>query len=253
MRIALAVPKALPDWRANVETMCAMTAQATARGAIAIFFSEAAVTGFINTGDPTYDITLGQSLSGPAITTLSKVAWSSAIWMGVGLIERDAELLYDTHVMLSPQGEVDAAYRRIDTHWHHWHSRPCSNMIYAHGETVTYTRLPIGSTSVLLCGDLFNDVGLDQVKRLCSDWLIVPMARGFDSEVFTKEQWNAQDRYHYIERAREAQANLLLINQLSDWNPQCAYFGGAMAVTKEGVILSELPLEQEGVVYVDVE
>jgi N-carbamoylputrescine amidase len=253
MRVALAIPNVLPDWRANVEKMCVMATQAAANNATAIFFSEAAVTGFVNTGDPTFDITLGKSLSGHAITALSHIARSCALWIGVGFFEHKEELLYDSYALLSPQGNVGAVYRRIDTHWHHWHSRPCSHMIYAHGETVTCTSLPIGRASVLLCGDLFNDDGLNQIKRLQPDWLVVPMARGFDSEVFTKEQWHAQDRYHYIERAKEAGANLLLINQLASWNPSCSYFGGAMAVTRAGVILNEFPLELEGMLYVDVE
>jgi predicted amidohydrolase len=59
MRVALAIPDVLPDWRANVEKMCVMATHAAASNAMAIFFSEAAVTGFVNTGTPAFDITPG--------------------------------------------------------------------------------------------------------------------------------------------------------------------------------------------------
>jgi predicted amidohydrolase len=126
-------------------------------------------------------------------------------------------------------------------------------LIYAEGETITSSSLPIGQTTFLLCGDLFNDTALDQVKQLRPNWLVVPMARGFDTEVFTKEQWYNQDRYYYIERSKAAHAHLLLVNQLAYWDPQATYFGGAMAVTSQGVIIKEHPLEQEGMVYIDIE
>jgi predicted amidohydrolase len=140
----------------------------------------------------------------------------------------------------------------LDNHWHHWHSRPCNDMIYAEGERISASSLPIGMTTYLLCGDLFNDAGLDQVKQLQPAWLVVPMARGYDSEVFTAKQWYEQDRYYYIERSQAAGVDLLLVNQLTNWDTNFTYFGGAMAVTKEGVVLNEYPLEQEGILYIDI-
>jgi N-carbamoylputrescine amidase len=253
MRIALAVPLLTPDSAVNIQTIGAMAAQAANDGACLILFSEAAITGFINTGDPAYDMTLGQSVPGPATILLSRVAQESAIWIGVGLFERDDEHLYDSYLMISPQGTIATNYRRIDPHWHHWHSRLHEPMIYAQGTHITSVALPIGMTTFLLCGDLFNDTGLGQVTQLQPHWLVVPMARGFDSEVFTPQQWYAQDRYYYIERAKAANVNVLLVNQFAHDDPACTYFGGAMAVTHDGVILKDYPLEHEGVLYIDLE
>lgn len=126
-------------------------------------------------------------------------------------------------------------------------------MIYAEGGRVTTVSLPIGRTSFLLCGDLFNDAGLNQVKQEQPNWLVVPMARGFDSELFTAEQWYKQDRFYYIERSQSAGSHLLLVNQLATYSEDYTYFGGAMAVTKDGRILTDYPLEQEGILYLDID
>jgi len=253
MRIALAIPTLTPRIDVNIQTICAMAAQAARDGAALILFSEAAITGFINIGDPGYDMTLGQPIPGPATTLLSQAVHASQIWLGVGLFERNDAQLYDTYIVIAPSGAIETTYRRIDKHWHHWHSRPAPTRTYAEGTTITSSLLPIGRTTFLLCGDLFNDTGLDQVKQLQPEWWVVPVARGFDSDVFTKEQWYTRDRYFYIQRAQEANVQLLLVNQFAYWDPAYTYFGGAMAVTKDGVILNEYPLEQEGMLYIDIE
>ena len=93
---------------------------------------------------------------------------------------------------------------------------------------------------------------LEQVEQLRPELLIVPMARGFDSEVYTKEQWYTSDSHHYVERARQANVNMLLVNQLSSYDPKFSYFGGAMVVTKDGTIRGDYPLEQEGLLILDI-
>ncbi|WP_084542254.1 carbon-nitrogen hydrolase family protein [Calidithermus chliarophilus] len=252
MRVALAIPGVTPHVDKNIQKIYDFSVQAAQSGATAIFFSEAAITGFINTGDPLYDRTLGYTVPGQITAQIGQVARSFSLWVGIGVFEQDSGKLYDTYVVLSPQGTIETKYRRIDNHWHHWHSRPCNDMIYAEGEQISASRLPIGTTTYLLCGDLFNDAALEQVKQLHPDWLVVPMARGYDSEVSTAEQWYAQERYYYVERSRAAGVNLLLVNQLANWDTNFTYFGGAMAVTKEGIILNEYPLEQEGILYIDI-
>jgi predicted amidohydrolase len=36
------------------------------------------------------------------------------MWIGVGMFERDDERLYDSYLMISPQGTIATRYRRID-------------------------------------------------------------------------------------------------------------------------------------------
>ena len=66
MRVALAVPRVLADWRANLPTMQQMITTAAHAGAQLVVFSEAAVTGFVNTGDPVADLALGQTIPWPS-------------------------------------------------------------------------------------------------------------------------------------------------------------------------------------------
>jgi predicted amidohydrolase len=79
------------------------------------------------------------------------------------------------------------------------------------------------------------------------------MARGFDSDVHSEAEWLAAERYQYAERARLAQINLLLINQLLIDHPSLAYFGGAMVIRNDGSIQHEYPLQREGLLIVEIE
>ena len=65
-------------------------------------------------------------------------------------------------------------------------------------------------------------------------------------------QWQAQDRYYYVQEAQKAKVNMLLVNQLADIEPKFHYFGGALMISKDGAILAEHPLGQEGLLVADI-
>ena len=174
------------------------------------------------------------------------------IWIGTGLFERAGDTLYDAAVLIAPTGRVALRYRRIDSHWHHWHSRPCSLPIYAQGQRFPTAPTPLGRCGFLLCGDLFNPDCQRRLRRSKPDWLLFPMARGRDEDVTDAPQWYAQDRYYYIEVAKRAGVGLVLVNQLASIDPEAHYFGGAMAVAPDGTILAEQSLGQPGLLLVDV-
>ena len=252
MRVALAVPRVLADWHINLATMQKMIAAAAHAGAQLIIFSEAAVTGFVNIGDPAYDLALGQPIPGPATIALSQAAREQQIWVAFGLFEHNGADLYDTALLLASDGSIRLHYRRIDPHWHHWHSRVGSMLPYAQGTQLAQISTPIGTCAFLLCGDLFNATCQQRLARLQPDWLLFPMARGFDSEVADAAQWHTQDRYYYVREAQKANVNMLLVNQLADIDPRFHYFGGALVVSKHGAILAEHPLGQGDLLVADI-
>ena len=252
MQIALGVPQTVADWKANVAGMQAQACEAAERGAQLIVFSEAAVTGYVNTGAPLEDLALGQPIPGTATDALATTAVDQQIWIATGIFERVGDTLYDAAVLIAPTGHIALRYRRIDSHWHHWHSRPCSLPIYAQGERFRTAQTPFGRCAFLLCGDLFNPDCQHRLRRSKPDWLLFPMARGWEEDVADAPQWYDQDRYYYIEVAKRAGVGLVLVNQLASIDPEAHYFGGAMVVAPDGTILAEQPLQQPGLLVVDV-
>lgn len=250
--MALGIPEVQADWQANVATMAGLSRDAAAAQARLILFSEAAITGFINTGEPAFDRTLGQPIPGPATVALAQIAIQHQIWIGFGLFETAHHLLYDAAVLLAPNGTVVLHYRRIDPHWHHWWNRPASFVLYAQGTTLPYVKTPLGQCAFMLCGDLFNIGCHQQLATLPVDWLLFPMARGFDTEVSNAAQWQEQERDIYIQQAKAAGVNMLLVNQLTALQTDRHFFGGALAARQDGVILDEWPMRQPGMLIVDI-
>ncbi len=250
MQIALGVPRLTADWQTNAAEMCKMTASAAQAGATLVMFSEAAVTGLVNTGTPQHDLALGQPVPGPATKTLADAARLHQVWVAFGLFECEYNSLYDTAVLIAPDGSLFSKYRRIDPHWHHWHSRPCCDMIYGQGTQPASFETPLGTGAFLLCGDLFNETCVEQLAGLNVEWLLLPMARCFDQDAGAVERWHQQEKYFYVHQAQKAGVHLLLVNQLANIEGD-RYFGGALIASSDGHILAEYPLEQEGLLVVE--
>lgn len=251
MRVALGIPQVELNRQDTLSGLMQMTEDAADVDAEMVVFSEAAITGLVNTGNPDYDLSLGQSIPGTASEALCQLAARRQIWLATGLFERNEDRLYDTAILIGPDGVIRLRYRRIDPRWHHWHNRPCPIPIYAQGDEVPTASTPIGNAAFLLCGDLFNNTCLSRVKALDLDWLLFPMARGFDEDVADMAMWHRQEKYLYAGRAREAGVNMMLVNQLTD-DEMGGYFGGALFVSRSGGILAEYPLKQEGMLVINI-
>ena len=251
MKVALGVPKVKLSRQDTLSGLMQMTEDAANVNAEMIVFSEAAITGFVNTGNPDFDLSLGQSIPGIASEALCQLAARCRIWLATGLFERNEDRLYDTAILIGPDGVIRMRYRRIDPRWHHWHNRPCPLPIYALGDEVPIVSTPIGTAAFLLCGDLFNDTCLSRVKESNVDWLLFPMARRFDEDVADMAMWHRQEKCLYAGRAREAGVNMMLVNQFTD-DEMGEYFGGALCVSRSGDILAEFPLKEEGMLLIDI-
>lgn len=252
MRIALAVPQIEDEPEINLAAMVAMATEASKVGAEFIMFSEAAVTGLRNTGVPNYDLALGQPIPGPASKLLAQTAQKQAIWIAFGLFEHDDGLLYDTALLIDSSGEIHLRYRRIDPRWHHYHSKPAPRAIYAQGKDIPVVQTPLGQTVFLICGDLFNETCQLDLPKHNVNWLLVPMARCFYENKLSPEEWEQKERDVYAEKAKQFGVNMLLVNQLGDYEPDCPYFGGALVINHKGIILDEYPIQQSGMLITEI-
>lgn len=249
-RVALGVHRVQPDRAATLTAVVALAREAASRGADLVLFAETALTGFVATGDPAHDLSLGEPVPGPATAVLAEVASACRLWIGLGLYEQEGDHLYDAAVLLSPLGGIALHYRRIDPHWHWSNNDPA---VYRQGDDLPVARTPFGRCAFLLCGDLFNDTVLAKLKLARPDLLFVPFARGVDSEVADAADWEAREQFRYAARVRQVGVPALLVNSLDAQASDPGCFGGAMVVDASGTILHRLPLGQPGLLVTTVE
>ncbi|MCI2426125.1 hypothetical protein LM597_01735 [Candidatus Acetothermia bacterium] len=110
----------------------------------------------------------------------------------------------------------------------------------------------LGTFLFLICGDLFEDDLLTQVRKLQPDWLLVPFARCFDNGAYDQARWDREEKFEYIERAKIAETSTFMVNYLADRELDGGSFGGAMAVSPTGEIIGSLPIGKAGILYVEV-
>lgn len=248
MRAALIVNRVVADLDANLAEILDAVNSAARAGAELVVLPEAATTGLAINGDPLHDLPLGQPIPGPLTDELAETAQRFQLHLAVGILERAGDALYDSAVLLCPGGDVVLHYRRIQPQWHASGVDPA---VYRQGDTVPAADTPLGRLSIILCGDLFDDDVIGQVREMQPDWLLFPFARCFDDGSYDRARWQGRELPLYLERIRKAGCGTLMVNYLSA-KDEDGYFGGAAVVSAQGEVIAHLPIGHTGTLLVDV-
>lgn len=251
MKAALLVPRVTADPAANLRCVEQMTADAAGSGAKLVLLPEAVLTGLVNNDDPAHDLPLGQSIPGPATERLGAVARLYGLWVGFGLFEREGDCLYDSAVLIAPDGSVALEYRRNQPQWH---DTAADLAIYRQGTSIEVARTPIGNIGFLICGDLFDDGIVARFRALRPDLLLFPFARCFADGSADQARWDTEEMPEYARQVVSAGAPALMTNYIGDPDiEECPSFGGAFAVSVDGEVVASLPLGVEGALLVDLD
>jgi predicted amidohydrolase len=244
MKIAVVSHKIVNSVQKNIETMINYVKKAIKIKVDLILFSETATTGLINNNIPEHDLQLGTEIPGPITEQFSLLAKNSNIYIALGLFEHESNRLFDTAILIDMNGDIALKYHRISTGWHWNNSDP---EIYIDGKEVPITETDLGKLCFLICGDLFDDKSVKQVKNLHPDILLFPFARALESKTNTQEIWNREELPVYQNNIRKIGITTLMSGYIDD-----EYIGGASVILKNGDILDTLPLHQEGMLVINI-
>ncbi len=251
MKAALLVPRVTADPAANLDRVEQMTADAAGSGAGLVLLPEAVLTGLINNDDPAHDLPLGQSIPGPATERLGAVARLNSLWIGFGLFERDGDCLYDSAVLIAPDGSVALRYRRNQPQWH---GIGADSAVYRQGTSIEVARTPIGNVGFLICGDLFDDALVPRFRALRPDSLLFPFARCFSDGLADQARWDTEEMPEYVRQVVSVGVPALMTNYIGAPDiEECLSFGGAFAVSADGEVVASLPLGVEGALLVGLD
>jgi len=251
LKAALLVPRVTADPAANLDRVEQMTADAAGSGAGLVLLPEAVLTGLINDDDPAHDLPLGQSIPGPATERLGAVARLNSLWIGFGLFERDGDCLYDSAVLIAPDGSVALRYRRNQPQWH---GIGADSAVYRQGTSIEVARTPIGNVGFLICGDLFDDALVPRFRALRPDSLLFPFARCFSDGLADQARWDTEEMPEYVRQVVSVGVPALMTNYIGAPDiEECLSFGGAFAVSADGEVVASLPLGVEGALLVGLD
>ncbi len=247
MKVALAVNRVLPDVDSNLAIIISMANEAADNHADLVVFPEAAVTGLVNNGDLSHDFALAQTIPGPVTRTLSKLCHKRDMHLAIGLLEKEEGRLYDSAVLLIPNGEIALKYQRIDPHWHY---ENVDSSIYCEGKGLSKVETSFGAFTFLICGDLYNDQVVKRARNLRADWLLYLQAYGPEDGSYDQREWDREDKPRIIKQVGLMGTTTLMTNYLADKDMEGGC-GGAMTIENDGTLLESFPVGKVGILYAE--
>lgn len=247
MKVAIVSNLVTTDIQLNQARILQLSSEAMNKGARFIVFPEATATGLVNTGDPETDYMVAETIPGPRNEEWRAFASEHSTYFAAGLLERDGKRIFDSAVLYNTEGNLILHYRRNDPGWHLPSDNPS---VYCEGLEIPVVDSAIGKLAFLICGDLWNDDVLAELKTKKPDYLIYPFARNLISEENFESEWKLE-MSAYKERWLASGANVFAANLLSEY-PEFESIGGSWYYCKNGQAITESPILQEGILIVDV-
>ena len=173
----------------NYQRMAHYAREAAERGAELVIAPENVLDGYVAGAAP--DVTREKMLGiaqtvpdGPYIQRGCDLARELAIYLIFGFLERVDERLYNTCILIDPQGALVARYRKVN---------PLNEMFITPGHELQPFETPFGRVGFLICGD--RGV-LDNFRTLAvqgAQIIFIPMDGGYDPNNLALLQGRAAD------------------------------------------------------------
>ena len=227
----------------NLENMKRQMREAKENGAEVILFSECQLCSFCVGENVIADRKVAMSATDDRIKGLCELAKELELWVGFGFLELKDGGFYDSYAMIEKKGSIREIYRRVTKTWH----KEVRGDMYCEGESVFSLSINGLCVSIMICGDLYDDILCAMVNSLEADICFIPMARCMDKKV-TQAIWEKEEK-EYIKQMAKLNTNVLIINQLYEKGD---YFGGVSAICTDGSVESRLPIYTEGIHYLDI-
>jgi predicted amidohydrolase len=145
-RLALAqMPVIGGQWEANLQCAVRFIGEAAQAGAAVVLLPEALDCGWCH---ESARIDAGSIPNGAACMCLREAARASRIHVCAGLIERSGDQLFNSAVLISPEGEVLLHHRKLN-------ELGMAHPLYALGDRLAVAHTPLGTIGLMICADAF--------------------------------------------------------------------------------------------------
>jgi len=169
-----------------------------------------------------------ETIPGPTTDKVALLARQLQTSICFGLAERTPNGVFNSAVLMSSDGTIRLLHRKV-----------AEKPPYARGSRVEAANTEFGKVALLICGDLFQEEAIQQVPP-DTQWLMVPMARGFDGRSPDRRRWEEEERQVYQKAIERIGVHAMIVNAL-DVGIEEGSFGGGMVVDEAGKVLAESP------------
>lgn len=244
MRCALAALGFINGDIAHNQKILMDTLKVCASQADLILFGESYLQGFYGTTFcPEQDAKIALSTDSPVITAIRKAAQDAGTAISFGFLEKAGNCFFSSQLTIDGHGNIADLYRRVSPGW----KEPFAAEQYREGQGFHTFSLLGKQVVVALCGDLWFDHNVAQIRQLEPDLVLWPVYTDY-----TTDQWNTSIKHEYAAQAAAVCDTVLYVNSLCiDPHPEALAKGGA-ALFHRGTILREVPSGAEAILMVEI-
>ena len=209
-----------------------------------VIFGEAFLQGFYGaTFEVEHDSGLAISQDDSIIKEIGSVAKEYGVAVSFGFIEKAEDLFYSSQITIGSNGKVIDVYRRISPGW----KEVTANEQYCEGKEFKTFEYKEQRIVVGLCGDLWFDENVVEIKNLSPDIVFWPVYTDFNYN-----EWNKSMKYEYAEQAGKVGGKVLYINSFCKDKDGDEIARGGSVLFVDGQIEKEIPSGNEDVLVVEV-
>lgn len=157
----------------NLGRAVALIERAAAAGCAVVVLPECMDVGWMHPA--AHD--LAQPIPGPTSDRLAAAAVANSVHVVAGLTERAGDRVYNTAVLLGPDGRVLLKHRKIN-------ELDIAHGVYAIGDSLGVAHTPLGTIAISVCADNFPDtlVFAHAQARMGAQLLLSPSAWAVDAD-----------------------------------------------------------------------
>lgn len=222
-----------------IDTLIACAAKADI-----VLFGEAFLPGFYGaTFNVEHDAKIAISQDDPIIGEICSAARQNAIAVSFGFIEKVGRCFYSSQMTIDADGRIIDVYRRISPGW----KESFANEQYREGTGFHTFPFKDKKIAIGLCGDLWFDEYIEQMKQINPDIVFWPVYTDFNFN-----EWNASIKYEYALQAEKFCETVLYVNSVCLDKPGNNFAKGGAALFRSGHIDSEVPAGEDNLLLVQL-
>ena len=183
---------------------------------------------------------------------LIKHAKEKDLYICCGLIEKDEEKVYNSAVIINPNGEVILKHRKIN-------ELDIGLEYYSTGDSINVCKTEFGTFGLAICADAFESANLESLGKLGADIILSPCSWATPKEHNNlKNPYGSEWKESYIPIAKEFSlwiAGCSNVGWISDgpWKGRKCV-GNSLVINPKGDIAMTGPhgVDAEAILYIDI-
>ena len=214
------------------------------RQADLIMFGETFLQGFDSLSwNYDSDKNIAVTTDDPVIDEIRKTANEYSVAVSFGYIEKAEDSLFSSQLTVGKNGEIINNFRRVSVGW----KETVADSHYREGDGFHSFRFGDKELAVGLCGDLWDDGNVKQIKKLNADVVLWPVYTDFNYE-----EWNKTIKNEYAEQSAHFGHGVCLVNSVCLDREGSEIAKGGAAYFLDGRIKYQTPAGEESILYVMV-